>query len=91
MATIDITRQHTMGREGAKQAAENVAERLKEKIDVNYRWEGDTLRFQRKGADGRIQVRDADVRVEVELGLLLRPMKGTITEKINDYLSRYLT
>ncbi len=90
MATIDVTKTHNLGKERARKAAEAVAERLKEKIEVQYQWAGDVLEFQRSGANGRIHVSDSEVRVEVDLGLMLRPMKGMITEKVGDYLNRYL-
>jgi len=90
LATIDITRAHSLGKEKARQAAEQLAEKLRNKIQIDYKWNGDVLSFNRKGADGKIHVADSQVRVEVDLGLLLRPMKGSITDKINQYLDTYL-
>jgi putative polyhydroxyalkanoate system protein len=90
MATIDIKRSHNVGKEKARAAAEQVAERLKEKIDATYRWDGDDLRFERSGAKGRIAVSATEVRIEIELSLLLRPLKGKIEEKAHKYLDEYL-
>lgn len=90
MATIDLRRTHSLGKAKAREAAEGVAQRLKEKIQIEYRWDGDDLRFERSGAKGRIHVSDNEVRVEVDLGLMLKPMKGMITEKIQGYLDRSL-
>jgi putative polyhydroxyalkanoate system protein len=90
MATIDIQRTHSIGRDKARAAAELVAERLKEKIDATYRWEGDDLRFERSGAKGRIHVTETTVRLEIDLGLVLRPLKGKIEEKAQQYLDEYL-
>jgi putative polyhydroxyalkanoate system protein len=90
MATIDIKRSHSIGKDKARTAAEAVAQRLKDKIDATYRWEGDDLKFERSGAKGRIAVSDTEVRVEVELGMLLRPIKGKIEDKVHQYLDEYL-
>ncbi len=90
MATIDIQRTHSLGKDKARAAAELVAERLKEKIDATYRWDGDDLRFERSGAKGRIHVTDSTVRLEIDLSLVLRPLKGKIEEKAHKYLDEYL-
>jgi putative polyhydroxyalkanoate system protein len=91
MATIDIRRTHSIGKDAARKAAEGVAEKLKEKLSVTYKWEGDDLRFQRTGASGRIRVTDTEVHVEVELGFLLKPMKGKVEQKVHQYLDEALT
>lgn len=91
MATIDLRRSHTIGKDKAKVAAQSIADKLKEKIEIQYRWEGDSLLFERSGAKGRIDVTDSEVVVEVDLGLMLRPMKGSITEKIQSYLDKSLS
>lgn len=90
MATIDIKRTHAVGKDKARAAAEQVAERLKDKIDATYRWDGDDLRFERSGAKGRIAVTATEVRIEIDLSFLLRPLKGRIEEKANQYLDEYL-
>ena len=91
MATIDVTRQHSLGKDKAKEAAEGIAKKLETKLDVKYRWDGDDLRFERTGAKGRIHVTDDRVRVEVDLSLMLRPMKGKVEQKIHQYLDEALT
>lgn len=92
MATIDITRSHNLGKNGARRAANTIVEEIRNKISVNYRWEGDELKFEGSGAKGGIQVGDSAVRVAVDLSFLLRKtMKGTIERKINEYLDRYLS
>lgn len=86
MATIDITRKHSAGKDKAREVAESIAERLKDKIGITYRWAGDDLNFERTGAKGTIHVADDSVRVEVDLKMMLRPMKGKIEGKIHQYL-----
>ena len=90
MATIDITRTHALGKERAREVAELVAERLKDKISATYHWVGDDLRFERSGAKGRIAVTATEVRIEIDLSMILRPLKGKIESKANQYLDEYL-
>lgn len=90
MATIDIKRAHNLGKDKAREVAQTVADRLKEKLDIKYRWDGDTLKFDRTGASGTIACTATEVRVQVDLNLMLRPMKGKVEEKVNQYLNEYL-
>lgn len=90
MATIDISRDHQLGLEKAKAAAEGIAEKLKEKVQVDYRWQGNDLVFDRSGAKGSIVVSENNVRVQIDLGMMLRPMKGMIESKVNEYLDKSL-
>ncbi|HEY2734140.1 MAG TPA: polyhydroxyalkanoic acid system family protein [Polyangiales bacterium] len=89
MSDIRIERTHNIGKEAALAAALRVAERLKEKVQVNYRVEGDAIEFERSGAKGRILVGAETVAAEVTLGLLMKPMRGVIESKIEEYFNRY--
>jgi len=89
MADIRVERRHTIGKQAALAAALRVAERMQEKAQVKYRADGDVIEFERSGAKGRIVVAEETVTAEVTLGLLLKPMRGFIEEKIDDYFSRY--
>jgi putative polyhydroxyalkanoate system protein len=91
MAHIDERRKHSKGKDKAREAAEEIAQDIGQKIGAKYRWEGDDLRFERSGAKGSIHVDEGEVRVQVELGLLLRPLKGKIESAIRDYMDRKLT
>lgn len=86
MARIKVERPHSLGREGARAKAEQLAERLAREYDVRYRWVGDCLEFKRSGADGKIEVSDDRVRVELNLGLLLSAMGGSIKREIEKTL-----
>ena len=89
MADIRVERRHTIGKEAAKAAAVRIAERMHEKAQVKYRVNGDTIEFERTGAKGRIVVGDETVSAEVTLGLLMKPMRGFVEQKIEEYFGRY--
>ncbi len=88
MPTIQIRRSHTKGLDAARAVAEEVAETLKDKIQADYHWAGNDLRFERKGAKGAIRVSDTEVEVVVDLSFVLRPLKKKIEGKIEVYLSK---
>ncbi|QLC73474.1 polyhydroxyalkanoic acid system family protein [Pseudomonas sp. LPB0260] len=90
MTRITVERPHSLGREAARAKAEQLAERLAREFDVKYRWTGDTLEFKRSGADGRIEVGEDRVHVELKLGLLLSAMGGSIKRQIEEVLDKSL-
>ena len=90
MARIKVERSHNLGREAAREKAEQLAERLAREYDVRYRWNGDCLEFKRSGADGRIDVAEDSVKVQLNLGLLLSAMSGSIKREIEEVLDKNL-
>lgn len=95
MATIDISRSHGLGLDTAKQRAEQLANDLKERMGIAWRWEGDTIRFSSesgpaKGVTGAVIVASSQVKIEIDLPFLLKAMKGTIAGKVEDKLGKLL-
>ena len=95
MATIDISKAHSLPLEEAKKKAEELAKGMQSRLGLDYTWQGDTIHFNApggtaKGTKGEVAVTDKTVRVTVDLPFLLRVMKGTIEEKINDQLKKIL-
>jgi putative polyhydroxyalkanoate system protein len=90
MADIRVERAHGVSKDAAMQAALKVAERLKEKAQASYRVQGDTIEFERSGAKGKIVVGETTIVAEVSLGLMLKPMRGLIESKVDEYFTRYL-
>lgn len=95
MATIDIRRSHTLGKDVAKVKAETLAKGMESRMGIRWKWEGDRIKFDApsgaaKGATGLVSVTDSDVRVEIDLPFLLRAVKGTIEGKVNDQLDKLM-
>lgn len=92
MATIDISRNHTLNLDDAKKKAEELAKGMADKFGIQWKWDGNTIRFEApsgaaKGTKGEVAVTDKNVRVAIDLPFMLRVMKGTIEEKVNEKLS----
>ena len=95
MSTIDIKRDHSLPKDEAKKRAEELAKSLESKFNLVWRWEGDSIRFDApsgaaKGTKGEVSVSDKTVRVQIDLPLLLRMMKGTVESKVNEKLAQIL-
>lgn len=95
MATIEISRAHGLGLDSAKARAEQLANDLQERMGISWRWDGDTIRFSAeagpaKGATGVVKVATTEVRVEIDLPFLLRPMKGMIQGKVEEKLGKLI-
>lgn len=90
MAEIHVKRTHALTHAHAKQSVQGVAEKLKGELGARYRWEGDSLRFECPGAEGRIDVFPTEVGVSVKLSWLLSAAKGKIERSIESYLDEYL-
>ncbi|WP_371370071.1 polyhydroxyalkanoic acid system family protein [Pseudomonas sp. QL9] len=90
MSRIHVERSHSLGREAAREKAQKLAEKLSREHGVSYEWQGDVLTFKRSGVDGRIEVDDDRVAVEVKLGLLLSAMGGMLKGEIERALDKAL-
>lgn len=90
MATVEVTREHTLGKDVAKERAQTMADKLAAKLGAECTWQGDELTFQRSGVDGSILVADDSVSVTVKLGMMLTPMAGMVKGEIDKALNRYL-
>lgn len=86
MPTISIKRHHTLAHAEAKAAADRIARDLNARFDLAYEWDRDDVSFERSGLSGNMHVGKNDVRVDVQLSLLLAPLKGSIEREIQKKL-----
>jgi putative polyhydroxyalkanoate system protein len=95
MATIDVRRTHALPRDEARKRAEELARSMQKRFELDWRWEGDRIVFEAprgaaKGTRGSVDVGDREVRVQIDLPLLLRMLKGTVESKVNEKLNQVL-
>ena len=95
MATIDVVKSHSLPKDEAKKRAEELAKAMQQRFDLDWRWDGDHIAFEAprgaaKGTKGTVEVSDRQVRVQIDLPLLLRVMKGTVEAKVQEKLSQVL-
>lgn len=90
MARIIVERTHSLGRDAARRKAEQLAANLATDFGVRCQWQGDVLEVKRSGADGRIEVEENRVRVQLNLGVLLSAMGSNIQGQIERALDKAL-
>ncbi len=90
MASIDISRVHTLGLDGARRAANDVAARLRRDFGVETRWDGDSVHVEGRGITGRLETTPDTIRVTARLGLAARPFRRALTREIERELAREL-
>ena len=91
MATIDMRRKHSLSRDNTRAKAEELARSMQEKLGIRWRWEGDSIKFDTpegtaKGTSGQVNVSDTEVRVQIDLPFLLRPLKGMVEVRVKEKL-----
>jgi len=89
MSVIDIHAYHSMDREQAQAAADELSQDLARKFSIDYGWDGDHIHFERPGVNGSIKVNDTEIRIQARLGLMLIMLKGPIETEIVRYLKEH--
>lgn len=92
MATIDITRAHSLPLDDAKKKAEDLAKGMADRFGIAWKWDGNVIRFDApsgaaKGTKGEVAVTEKDVRVQIDLPFMLKVMKGSIEDKVKEKLA----
>ena len=89
MADIHLERKHALGLTKARAAAQRVADELSNDYGVSCQWDGDVLRFERRGVQGELTVARDHVRLDARLGMLLAPMRPRIEAQIQENVARF--
>ena len=88
MPDIDIKRAHNLGLKAARSAADKMAEHLGKRFGLAGDWRGNVLDFHRPGVTGSLAVDEKDVRLTVNLGFLLKAMRGSIEGAVHEELDK---
>jgi putative polyhydroxyalkanoate system protein len=85
-----IKRNHSLGRSEARNRVDSIAESLCNKYGLSSSWEGDALKISGSGVNGRIEVAEQSVDVDVTLGFALMMLEGTIRTSIEEAMEKHL-
>ena len=91
MADINIVQEHTLTPLKAREAAQQVADKLAQEFDLAYQWEGDVLRFERSGVSGSLTLLPEEARLHIALGFLFSAFSSQIEAKVADKMRRVFT
>jgi putative polyhydroxyalkanoate system protein len=90
MPDIKFVRKHALSVAQAKKIAQKAADDLAEEYNLESEWDGNTLNFARSGVNGEMDVTASEIRLEVNLGFLLKPFKFRFEQHISHRLDELL-
>ena len=90
MPDIEFVKPHSLSIAKAKALVQKEADALAAEYDFHSEWHGNTLHFHRSGVDGQMYVTDSEILLHVNLGFLLKPLKGKLVSHIERNLDRLL-
>jgi putative polyhydroxyalkanoate system protein len=90
MSHIKVARRHALPLPKARALAERAIGDLAQRYGGVTEWRGDVLRFHAAGAEGELRLSLVEIRIDVKLGLLLRPFKERFAEHIERRLDDLL-
>ena len=90
MARINVERAHDLGLQAAREKAQVLVQKLADQYGLQPQWAGDTVKLKRSRVAGAVEVGEKSIRVNVELGLLMSAMSGTIKAEIEKALDKAL-
>ncbi|HTH45062.1 MAG TPA: polyhydroxyalkanoic acid system family protein, partial [Oxalicibacterium sp.] len=79
---------HALSLQQAKEAAQQVAERMADEYDMATRWEDNVLRFERSGLEGSLIVEAQQVQVDITLGGFFKSFAPMIEDKIGRNIAK---
>ena len=88
MADISIVQEHSLTPEKARDAAQQVADKIAREFDLACKWEGDVLRFARSGVNGSLTLRGQQAEMEITLGFLMGAFAPAIRAKVADKMQK---
>ena len=91
MADINIVQQHKLTAVKAREAAQQVADKLAQEYDLACAWDGDVLRFERSGVDGSLTLEKEQAQLQIKLGFMLSAFASTIEGKIAEKMRKVFT
>ena len=88
MADINIVQEHHLAPEQAREAAQQVADKLAEQFELACRWDGDVLRFERSGVNGALTLRANEAQLQIALGFPISAFAAQIEAKVSEKMRK---
>ena len=90
MADISLTRKHGFeDPEDVRSRIEGLADRLADRLGGSWRWKGDEAVCEARGAKACVGYTREEISIVISLPLVLRPLRGRLESKIDEYYERY--
>jgi putative polyhydroxyalkanoate system protein len=91
MASIRIKQAFTMPYDELREGLDKLAEKLGDEYQLDCGWESDDrLCFSRSGADGKIEIGEEEIDLQINLGMLMSAFKGTIEREVHSFIDEFI-
>nr|WP_319494442.1 polyhydroxyalkanoic acid system family protein [uncultured Desulfobacter sp.] len=92
MADIDINKSHSLEISEARARLEKMASDLQARYGIKNAWTGNTATLSGTGLkNGRVELTDTAINVQITLGFLAKAMKGKVQEHVSMALDHALS
>jgi putative polyhydroxyalkanoate system protein len=88
VSDISIHYSHQLSRQGARAAAQKVAEQLAAEYEVTTEWKDDVLCFERSGICGTLALHEKHAQLDIELGLLMKAFAPVISTRVEQKMKK---
>ena len=90
MSDIRLSRTHTLTAEEREHVMSALAQYLVDTLKATVQQSEDQVTFKGAGCGGKVEMGPTSVEGTVRLGIMTKPLKGTITREIGKVLDQYL-
>ena len=88
MSAIRIVQEHNLSPEQARDAAQQVAQRIATEYGLACKWDGDVLRFERSGVEGALTLEDQRAAMRIRLGFFMGAFAPAIEAKVAEKMRK---
>ncbi len=88
MADISIVQEHKLTHKKAKEAAQKVADKIAEEYELECKWVGDVLHFERSGVKGSLAVEKKQALMKIQLGFMFSMFSAKIESKVAENMEK---
>ena len=89
MADISMQRSHELSSEQVQMRIEALAEKLVDRLGGSWCWQQETAVCELRGAKAQVGYDERSISIDVTLPLMLKPLRGRLEAKIEEYFERY--
>ncbi len=90
MAVIKLSKPYSMSRNDLDDVLKMVADRLHKEAKLEHKWEGDVINFHRRGVKGELYIREAQIDLEIRLGILASTVARPLKQEIERYMDELI-
>lgn len=89
MAKITMRREHGLEEAEVRERIEKLANKVADRLGGGWHWQGDQAVCEARGATAKVGYDDRAISIDVKLPAMLRPFRGKLEAKIEEYYERY--